>query len=249
MDQYNVKKYFLYKTITDDRAKLYSLFKLGHVSSVDRISKDMAVFISKTLFLPNNENVFIYTTHKIPIDNACKKSSLLLSENISKFFKLPIVIGEYYHVFNDVEFYNNKKTFRKTDIKIPFFEENKILKKKKINIIVIDDSFVTGDSLQESLRKLFQITKNITFFSIIKLKGEKKLELDLNEYIFKNNSYNILPKIVMESGYRFTTQMLRVINDLPLLELGRFINKIDSYQRKELKRGFKNFFGRSLQIN
>jgi hypothetical protein len=164
-----------------------------------------------------------------------------LAEKIAKLLEIQLVVGEYSHIFKDVDFYKIKKTFRKTPIVI-----NKLYIHKNYHIIVFDDSIVTGSSLQDSLDELFKITNKITFFSFVKLKPKKKLELDLNDYIFKNKSKNILSKIVMEKGYHFTTQMLRTINDLSSTELKLFMSKIGPVQKKQLIRGSKNFFNHSI---
>lgn len=246
-----VKCYTLYEKITSSVIKQYSLLKFGHVPTLNKISREMTYFISKNILTSKKENFAIYATNKYPVDNSCKKNSFLLAENVARFLKLPLLVGEYRYTYSNNKFYdkNTSNRNRLVNINLPFLKNKKEIKRKKYHIIMIDDSIITGVSLKVSLKELYQITNTVTFLSVIKLKPKKYLELDFNNFILKKNSYNILSKIVGGRGYRFTSHMLRTINDLSSKKLNNFVDKIGAPQKKQLIRGFKIYFGHSLKID
>lgn len=237
-----INKYCLHKKINEKILQEYSLFKLGEISILNKYAQKMAEYIREKV--NPGKNYFIYATNKHPVTIYCKKCSLLLAEKIAEILNLPIVIAEYNYPYNVKDFYDDHK--RRKQIYKPHLNEKDKEKFRGKKAIFIDDSTVTGLSLQVSAEELSFITDQIYAFTVIAIASNKFTEQDVNNFFEKENNISLV-EIINKPGYIFTSHMLRVIDKLSISEKNTILEKISKEKLSYFKKAFFVYFDKNYQ--
>jgi len=239
----SVKKFSLFNEINDHNIKEYSLFKLGDKRIIYRFGRHMASLIRKKVPNLYEDNFAIFATNKYPLNKYCRKNSFLLAEQVAKELKKDLILGEYTYSFNAGSLYDNYSLEkRKREIHIPFIKNKKRLMKKKIKIIMIDDSILSGAALRASLKELKNITRTGTFFSVLDLRESIKPEKYFNDFAFRDGSIGILQRIINRRGYVFTSHMLRTILALDSNKRGNLLNALTKRKKCLFEKAAKIYF-------
>ncbi|MDD5289714.1 MAG: phosphoribosyltransferase [Patescibacteria group bacterium] len=221
-----VKKISLYKRLDKRIIGEYSRFKFGDEKMIIKYSKMLATVIKKQL--KDGKKYIIYTTSQSPLNKYVRQSSFVMSERVAKYLNLKLIVGQYKYSYNKETFYDNSDDWERDNRNIhrPHLNGKKQLR-GGYDVLMIDDSIVSGRSLKASVDELKKITKNVMFFSIINLKNKRYTEEEVNNFYFKKKGIIFLKRI-LESKHAFTTQFIRIFEELDLYEkkiLLKSINK------------------------
>lgn len=229
-------KSFLYPSLDDDTIYQYSHFKFGDVSTLLQFSDAMSTLISS--HIENTSTCVLYTTNKYPTKSYYKKNSLLLAEHIARQLSLPLVVGEYTYQYSDNTFYDNQTTRK---IHTPQISEKDATQYHDYTFLMLDDSFVTGQTLQVSVTQLEHIAKDIYFFSIIDLSDQSYTEKEINSVAFTRGGIPFIVSLLYSPGYVLTTQMLRTIVGLSSSQLTLLSQQLDPSKKNLLKKSFFHY--------
>ncbi|MDD4382003.1 MAG: hypothetical protein PHE21_01515 [Candidatus Dojkabacteria bacterium] len=203
-----MKIYSLYTEVNNELKYEYSLQKYGDVVALKTFSNSLAQLIHT--HIKGNKNV-LYVGVKYPYSNIYKKNFIILTENISKILGLPVVYAYYKYKYDPKNFYDNQKERK---VNPPILEEYDKRIYKNWNFIVIEDSIVTGNTINAIDKSLDGVSKSIDVYTILDLSKKNIIEQDLNEYLFKKEGINGLLKISSDKSFIPTTQFLRTYGTL-----------------------------------
>lgn len=207
-----LRKITLFKEITPEVKEIYSKHKLGDVEVTNILADQMSVLISNNIKITSDKYA-LYTTNKYPLNESCKKNSLILSENVSKKLKIPFFVGEYSYKYDMNNFYDDYKQ-RHDRIFNPFLKDKENIKSKNYSFIMIDDSTFTGMTLKASILELKQVTDTVDFFTLMDLSLLEESEEDINNYTYNKGGINLLSEIIVNDKYVYTSHMIRTIEKL-----------------------------------
>jgi len=233
----------LYGELDEEKIREYSRFKFGDPEVIEDYAKRLVELMQK--YISKGKKYIIYATNKFPIRNYFKKNSLILAEKISVKFGIPLVVGEYKYHYDKDEFYDNND---KRIANIPVVkEEDKFVLNDSV-VLMIDDSILTGDSLNVSVDVLKEMVNNITFFSVINLRGSKYSENEIGDFCYSEKGLSFLINLLNRKDYVITTQMLRTVDELSENQKRELFENINENMRNTLKKSFSEYIEKDLNL-
>jgi len=228
----------LYQDIDDNFKEKYSAQKYGEVQSLNAFSQELNELIKLKNIITDKSVMLI--TIKYPYSNKYKKNFAILAENIARMNQLPIVYSFYNH---PAYFYDNQK---QTDRKavVGLISKNDSKKYFGYSFIVVEDSVISGATLNALRSSVNDITQSLSVFSILDLRGKDVSERELNEAYFVNKGVGGLISLLKLADYVPTTQMLRTLGVLDKEEKRQIIDVIPNPQ--ELVASYKEYTGQDL---
>lgn len=219
---------------------MYSRFKLGEVESVDHFA-DKVVKIIKQNIIEENNKYALYVGVKSPKNIFCTSSSFLLSKRVAKTLGLELYVGQYKYRYNKKNFYDNSSDRHLLVQKPTLKNKNKILKKSQ-KIIIIDDSYVSGNTLKVTVDELSGFTIDIYCVCILDLSSLKILEKEANNFAYETGGIKLLSEISNQKNYIYTSQMIRTLSDLNNLENKTYNKNLKIYNRLRVHLANKYYF-------
>ncbi|MBU3904523.1 MAG: adenylyltransferase/cytidyltransferase family protein [Nanoarchaeota archaeon] len=242
----DVEKIILYKKLNKKIIREYSRFKFGDPIIIKKYANKLTKIIKN--YIKKNKNYIIYTTAKAPINKYCKKNSLILTEQIFKNLKLPLIVGEYNYLYNRKKFTDN---LLKRKMHEPIIKKCSISKFKKRNypVLMIDDSIFTGAALKISIKQLKDITDKIIFFAIIDLYKQKYSEEEVNNFYYKEKGMPFLLKLFKIKKYIPTSHFIRVVDALEEKNKKILFENLNKKQKILLEKAYNIYTDKKLKIS
>ncbi len=231
----------LYNEVNDEIKYQYSLQKLGDLNALNYFSNALTQLITQNQLITKSSVLFAGV--KYPYSNLYRKNFVLLTEHISKVINLPIVYAYYDYNYDPKSFYDNQ--IDRKAINPELSQENKE-KYKGSDFIIIDDSIITGTTINALRKSLESIANCSSIVCIFDLKNKNVVERELNEYYFKQNGLDGLIALFNEKGFIPTSQMLRIIEALDLNDRKNLLSKIPCSQ--EVIKAYTDYSGRMLNL-
>src|SRR3989344_245307 len=198
-----VRQWAVYYAFSAKKKLEYSLLKLGDTRITARFTKEMRYLIRSKTRSMSGGGFVLFAIDRYPLKNLdCKKTSLLLAEGLARSLKLPLVTARYRYVLR------NGTEVQTT----PVIQSGKRYLNTGTDVLSIDDSIYDGVSLKRTIQVL-KTARSILHFAIVRGKN-KSAEISLNNLAFKRKGPGVLPGIIRQKGYFFTSQMLKTIEAL-----------------------------------
>jgi hypoxanthine phosphoribosyltransferase len=230
----------IYENPTEEILEEYSKFKLGDSKIIKKYENILRKLILK--LIDKKEEYIIYTVVKAPVNKDYKKSPMIIAENISKSLGIPIFYGELHFDYNKKSFYDNN-TERKAIV--PEIKEiSKFINKK---VLFIDDSFVTGTSLNANLKLLKEKAKakDIISLFILDLSKSKYSEEEANTCFFKKYGLSGLKEIIKKRGFLPTTQFIRTFYELSEKDKNNLLSGINNKKINNLQKAVRLYMDKA----
>ncbi len=228
----------IYKEPTPEVLEEYSKLKLGDPEIVKKYEELYLRLIVN--LVGEKEEYILYTVSKAPITEYCKKSPMIIAENISKRLKIPIIYGELKFNYNKDDFYDlgdERKAI------IP--EIKNIEKARNKKLLFLDDSFVTGNSLNVNLGLFQGVAKDFIFLYILDLSKSKYTEKEANTYILKKKGISFLKEIAGKDGFLPTSQFIRTFIDLPEKDKNEIYSELSQERRDSINKAVQLYNSQS----
>lgn len=198
----------------------YSKFKFGDKNEVAYFSKKITQVIQRDHGF-NFDNYVLYTPSRK--SKFYVNSNDVLCDLISKKIKIKKINGFYSRVNSNKNIFDEKQSIklRKKSFSTPNIQSEYIDYYQGKNVIIVDDSFVTGLSYKSFLEDVKKLNPNsISAYFIIDFTKINQAEEYLNNYHFKDSKTII--NYINKGDYYLTTTLIRrlnkEVNNLDLLD-------------------------------